>query len=630
MRLNDFIFQIKLDALCEAEFTHRYMPMVDQIERMKVPPNDPSGLADVLNSTVDQAITDFMKTAQWARKTFHTPPQISWYLRMARAFYMNDVLSYMLRILKQAGDKVKPVQTETVDRLRAMRDRSFKQDIPLDKVDSDPFGDLHLIMSGNTKARFEHFFSQGIPEVDSFNPLGLPIRDVNTTLERIEKKYNAQFGNTVRMRKDVLGDEAKELIKFSDGSAWFNLNKAVCSVEAKAMGHCGNSGTPQENDTILSYRTPVRGEHWSPHLTFILNTQTGMLGEMKGRNNDKPIEKYHKYIIALLKLPLIKGISGGGYMPENNFTMADLPEEQARELVKMKPLLADLMTLYMLAGNKVNAAVQKKLNHIFKGYGEEAPQYDRKENGFVIARFKDLDDAVEEVFGSDSLMYKILQRESDFGQNWDLMEPDLSSAIDLWDDLPDYLHTAALKYAKEMYPDAWEDRDDDDLIDILDDENDELVQGLKNAITDGMQSGAQGEAYKSAIRHLEQFGSDDQYKIVHDRNLDAPAYVLTTDVDFVLQNAEYIAREGSGMRVYDIDKQDLDEPYNGWTDYDDKYAKERAEENVYEIVSNYIPAKVKKQLEAKRKAEYKAQQAVWAKQKAEEEKKNAKGRKKAA
>ena len=108
------------------------------------------------------------------------------------------------------------------------------------------------------------------------------------------------------------------------------------------MGHCGNAPRESSDDTILSLRKefPMNGEmKYSCMLTFILNEQ-GMLTEMKGRGNDKPAARYHKYIVPLLRNDRIEGIIGGGYLPENNFSINDLDEDLKNELIDEKPALA--------------------------------------------------------------------------------------------------------------------------------------------------------------------------------------------------------------------------------------------------------------------------------------------------
>ena len=114
------------------------------------------------------------------------------------------------------------------------------------------------------------------------------------------------------------------------GWRWVSLNKASCEQEANSMGHCGNAGS-KIGDNILSLRDPQN----IPHLTFIENR--GVLGEMKGRGNDKPSPKYHLPIIELLKNNKILSLRGGGHAPENNFSLDDLSNKEA--LLKIKPSL---------------------------------------------------------------------------------------------------------------------------------------------------------------------------------------------------------------------------------------------------------------------------------------------------
>ena len=117
------------------------------------------------------------------------------------------------------------------------------------------------------------------------------------------------------------------------------------------MDHCGNRFR-QTGDLLLSYRTPVKtddGISWIPRLTFVLNTKIGMLGEMKGYKNQKPSSKYHDVIIALLKHPMVKGIRGGGYEPQNNFKMDDLPNDIVMELVQEKPGLMNVVNRFQMA-----------------------------------------------------------------------------------------------------------------------------------------------------------------------------------------------------------------------------------------------------------------------------------------
>jgi len=83
------------------------------------------------------------------------------------------------------------------------------------------------------------------------------------------------------------------LMRFEDGYYWIDLETRSDRDEADAMGHCG---TTSNGDTLYSLR-----KKQSPHVTAAIGK--GHIYQMKGRNNKKPIDKYHPYIIELLKYP---------------------------------------------------------------------------------------------------------------------------------------------------------------------------------------------------------------------------------------------------------------------------------------------------------------------------------------
>lgn len=139
------------------------------------------------------------------------------------------------------------------------------------------------------------------------------------------------------------GTEKK--IDLGDGWGWHKLDRASCTEEGNAMGHCGNTGSPSEGDHIWSLRKEkkIGGKTYhEPHLTFIENN--GYIGESKGRNNEKPHKKYHEAITELLKHPEIKENIGGGYAPNNNFYINDLDPEMREKLLREKPSIERLFT----------------------------------------------------------------------------------------------------------------------------------------------------------------------------------------------------------------------------------------------------------------------------------------------
>lgn len=185
---------------------------------------------------------------------------------------------------------------------------------------------------------WRHFFNLGLPEIQNYQYGSKKPREVLDDFLDFENEFKKASSQQVRRT----GNE-EILIDFKDGYVWMDLRRAGCPQEAAAMGHCGN-GSGRNGDTVLSLRKHIRDDIYRPCLTFILNN--GMLGEMKGRGNDKPAQRYHKYIVALLKHERVEGIKGGGYMPENNFKVTDLPTDEREALMTSHPHLESIESVF--------------------------------------------------------------------------------------------------------------------------------------------------------------------------------------------------------------------------------------------------------------------------------------------
>lgn len=206
---------------------------------------------------------------------------------------------------------------------------------------------------------FKHIFSVPAPAIHAVRFGRQRPWEISDELERLEKEWKSQ--NEEVIDHSVYGNGIKEFLRIDDEWSWYWLDQASCEHEARAMGHCGN-GNDSGSDRILSLRKHVRGNVYRPSLTFIIDDD-GYLGEMKGRGNDKPSPKYHAAILALLNSDIVRGIKGGGYLPENNFSILDLGPEVAHQMVSENPLLLPVHDI----GAQYATAVAKK---------EEFPFYD--------------------------------------------------------------------------------------------------------------------------------------------------------------------------------------------------------------------------------------------------------------
>lgn len=259
--------------------------------------------------------------------------RIVWWLKWYR---LTDTYYVIDRILKRSGNED-----------RAAESKQVFQKITKTNYDTVDRGQVNRFrMSFENKFSMEHIAYQlTIPTIDQLVwDVNTPPVHLSSTLAQLEEEYNSKRSQLVTPKP---GD--KIILNYGK-SAWVMLDRGACSDEAAAMGHCGNAPSERLGDRILSFRTLMPDGRQKPHLTFILH-KNGFLGEMKGRANEKPNSKYHKYIVDLLKQDFIKGIVGGGYEPEKNFALWDLPPAQAIEVLTARPELIPKLILDPMISN---------------------------------------------------------------------------------------------------------------------------------------------------------------------------------------------------------------------------------------------------------------------------------------
>lgn len=274
---------------------------------------DSTWWGNVMKRSIDQRIA-------WAKRVLKKQDRITWYLRWLR---MHFVAQWFPE--REAAE---------------MKAYNAKAGFTAATEDSSFF---YLKAAED---ELQHYYSLHIPAIENFSPRYETVNTVLRFFGEVETEWNRENKNKLSLKE---GDET--FMGFPDGWAWWLLPREFCTAEAKAMGHCGNEGDPKPGDRILSLRQPHKGtrEVWEPHLTFILRGN-GMLGEMKGKQNAKPSPKYFPYIIALLKDKRLRGILGGGYKPENNFSLNDLTQPQRDEIRAANPAMRSFKERYKEEG----------------------------------------------------------------------------------------------------------------------------------------------------------------------------------------------------------------------------------------------------------------------------------------
>ena len=271
---------------------------------------------DILKSSPDPRLREQIKQdINWARKTLRKNDRIIWFLRWSK-------LWYQLSGGVWAAGIADPAQSGALQQYNRRFQTGYLA------------GDLRS--PSVMKAQLSHFLGLPIPEIQNY----VFRTESPRHLFELFASFEAEWRRRIEEERSLITphDEDEILIEFQDGFAWWLLPRGGCPIEAQAMGHCGNVPSERPGDRILSLRRKVsRGdvERWYPVATFILDAN-GQLGEMKGRGNDKPAPKYHPYIVELLRHNLIRGVKGGGYMPENNFAMSDLDPTTREQLIAAK------------------------------------------------------------------------------------------------------------------------------------------------------------------------------------------------------------------------------------------------------------------------------------------------------
>lgn len=336
------------------------------------------------NDTAKQAIDKYIK---WARNTLKKNDRIVWFLRWVRI----EVAGRMQHIDSDAE----------LARLNKRLQTDFTRN--------------DMVPINNLMTNLEHYLSMPIHPIQSVVWGKQSPQELLADFREMEADWR-ETSNERNLIDYPEGDEPKMILQFPDGYAWFDLETPYCDREAKAMGHCGNRASYKHGETILSLRKLARSAdgstYWYPVATFILD-DNGVLGEMKGRANEKPTEKYHPYIIALLKHDIIQGIKGGGYRPEANFKMSDLDHETREELLKQKPDLGDVADLYYKEG--MTPRVMDRLRNALYDHDLSMGDYQPEEKRFVVEKWKDFDQFLRNIYADDlEKILEIAKGEADF------------------------------------------------------------------------------------------------------------------------------------------------------------------------------------------------------------------------
>lgn len=334
--------------------------------------------------------SNIQELANQIRQKLKRNDRITWWLRNYRLFTLQEYVRDALRQLGKNTTISDEQYAQEEDRLLSLFKKITGVDYHTVRVSDTNY---FLNEFGIESTDLNHYAGMFDLSPDVNNVQWDPTANIHAltnALNRAEKVWKER-------QSQLVNPEGRDTIVIDYGkTAWMLLPRSYCDAEGKAMGHCGNAGDPKEGDRILSYRTKEANNQFRPHLTFVLH-KDGWLGEMKGRNNQKPDSKYHAIIVDLLKNSIVKGIRGGGYKPENNFQISDLPEQLQDQLIEEKPGLADLNTLFRRQG--MTDEIKQQVEELVEEYTTTKPRWLDKEQKLVFGPFKKFSDFSNFIWG---------------------------------------------------------------------------------------------------------------------------------------------------------------------------------------------------------------------------------------
>lgn len=515
---------------------------------------------------------------EWANEVLKKNYRIQWWLKWIRLG--------LLLVINSDDPKIK----KEVDSYSDILDVPIAPEIMGIKPESNKLYLIALIQTYYNRVRIhsqlQHFYDLGIPEIDNFTyDNKITIKKLLSTFTEIEETWAESRQGSIPYIKqplDASDDGIDEVMKFPDGYYWVDLHTNTCRLEADALGHCGTAG--DRDSTLISLRyleKPSKNINtwlWRPHVTFEL-TDKNDLTQMKGKQNNKPEAKYHKYILALLtlKVPMstssdegfyINKIIGGGYKPETNFKVSDLTDDQQDQLYEIRPELMPINVYYRLNG--INETLKEMVEDKCKtiGFGDGTFIWD--ENNLIkFDKWNDGQNFIDNC-GNDNAKYVSDIILGDEYIDYSIYSNDIEEFFN-----NNFNSTSVEEYLKEKFPDFIEG--EDDLFEFIVNNDDDFIDNIRNAIDTGYINGSEAYMLKdleSELQSIKVFADshDELFKCNSTPYFEEPFYCCLPAknvIEYISDDDICSAIEENGSLRFKVE---LDAPYNGYTDYDNKAA----------------------------------------------------------
>ena len=419
--------------------------------------------------------------------------RIIWWLRWWRIDATGGIIRSDIAEVKDDTTKTEEEKNQEIARLKDLYKKITKKDYDYYEKNTSILRNFNDFFNEERLEHWSAMFEQS-PQVNQVEwEANLPPNELQIKLIEAEQEWRK------KQEQEIEPEPDDQIIIDYGKYAWVKLDKEYCDLEGRAMGHCGNTASPKAGDRLLSFRTKIDGGRQRPHLTFILD-KNGFLGEMKGRGNDKPSEKYHPYIVDLLQKDFVKGIKGGGYMPENNFDLSDLDDSTREQLIDAKPALGGISELYEKEGltDDVLNLFESQLDGSDLDYEEVVKNV--QDPYIIVEKFDNLDEIID-TFSVDRTVSDLKDAVSEDGDFIDNISAMVDGTIgeggyakDLYDKLDKSFQKKIEKFAKETAGEA----DINNFEDMV-----EESDGVYNLFRDSIFIGIVSATIEKAQKHLD-------------------------------------------------------------------------------------------------------------------------------
>lgn len=461
-----------------------------------------------------------------------------------------------------------------------------------------------VVQTNTFISALEHYLSLPIPEINNYNYAEKTRADVIDDFREFESEWKKSRVQWIDITDELKNGAITPIITYEDGHAWFDLSKPYCELEGNAMGHCGNSAAYNDDDTVLSYRLvkKVRGEVLSrPSLTFILDGDR-RLGEMKGRANEKPKEKYHDAIVDLLLHKrqdefFIQGIKGGGYAPENNFNINDLKDDQLKEKLFTNRPEFEPFEFKLKNGTITEQYVKTELSTItnIPKYNINVPVANSdllrpNSNYAYIEKWNDWKELLNDIDPPRHL--KSNMEDAENGYYDDHYFDRAVSEIEVMDFLEDTMERNSVIKARilnvvnswlDKYPDLADEGVEIDpnttegVYNLLKINDPDTIQLVRKSINEGERSGSFNtmmQAFKNGIASLEFISDEDGVEFIvgfvdPESWMDSAIYAVFS----LKETGKVIDSKTNPFYSYSYNGGDMRTSSYGWDGYDDDYAR---------------------------------------------------------